>query len=143
MEAAVEATNIERMKLVITNYVSSFHFMMVTDKPFNPIIGETFQLKCGKSHYYAEQTSHHPPVTSYYVWNPNFTMWGTHGFKVSMGANSMTGNFTGENRVRFKDGTEYSFSYPDFFTDGIMFGRTYITFTSGMIIEDRVIYKNY
>ena len=36
-------------------------------KPFNPILGETFQSKVLDFHFYLEQTSHHPPVTNFYV----------------------------------------------------------------------------
>jgi hypothetical protein len=35
------------------------------DKSFNPVIGETFQSKIGNDNVYAEQISHHPPVTAF------------------------------------------------------------------------------
>ena len=37
-------------------------------KPFNPLLGETFEfIKPGKYAYLAEQVSHHPPITAYYI----------------------------------------------------------------------------
>jgi len=114
--------------------------MMVADKPFNPILGETFQLKSGNSVFYAEQTSHHPPITNFYIDNPKFKMWGYNGIEFSLGANSATGKLTGTFMIRYNDGAEYKFSYPNFYTEGIFFGKTYLTFTSSMIVEDLVNY---
>lgn len=34
------------------------------NKPFNPILGETFELKGKDYTYFAEQVSHHPPVSA-------------------------------------------------------------------------------
>lgn len=37
-------------------------------KPFNPLLGETYELiKPGKYKFLAEQVSHHPPINSYYM----------------------------------------------------------------------------
>lgn len=33
-------------------------------KPFNPILGETYELLTPEYRYFAEQVSHHPPVTA-------------------------------------------------------------------------------
>jgi hypothetical protein len=38
-------------------------------KPFNPILGETFQAFAGDYVIAAEQTSHHPPITHYEMWS--------------------------------------------------------------------------
>ena len=34
-------------------------------KPFNPILGETFELVNPKFRFFCEQVSHHPPITAY------------------------------------------------------------------------------
>lgn len=37
-------------------------------KPFNPLLGETYEYVVpGKYQYFAEQISHHPPVCAYYI----------------------------------------------------------------------------
>jgi hypothetical protein len=33
-------------------------------KPFNPLLGETFELLTPKFRYIAEQVSHHPPISA-------------------------------------------------------------------------------
>ena len=34
-------------------------------KPFNPLLGETFELVTHKYRFFAEQVSHHPPITAF------------------------------------------------------------------------------
>jgi hypothetical protein len=34
------------------------------EKPFNPILGETFQCRVDGCPVYAEQISHHPPIAA-------------------------------------------------------------------------------
>lgn len=50
-------------------------------KPYNPILGEVFRCKWihsdSKTHYLAEQVSHHPPISAAYASNPE------KGFSVS------------------------------------------------------------
>ena len=35
-------------------------------KPFNPILGETYELVTDEIEYLSEQVSHHPPITAIY-----------------------------------------------------------------------------
>ena len=40
--------------------------------PLNPILGETLQRELPDgTHFFAEQTSHHPPITNFYLEGPN------------------------------------------------------------------------
>jgi len=36
------------------------------DKPFNPVIGETFQASIAGGKFSAEQVSHHPPRSAFF-----------------------------------------------------------------------------
>ena len=36
-------------------------------KPFNPLLGETFELKTKKFRFLSEQVSHHPPISACYA----------------------------------------------------------------------------
>jgi hypothetical protein len=44
-------------------------------KPFNPLLGETFEYEEKDVKYISEQVSHHPPITAFYF-------EGKAGFKV-------------------------------------------------------------
>lgn len=64
-----------RMKLVVQWYLSSFYKKPKgLKKPYNPILGERFRCYWqhptgSKTFYIAEQVSHHPPVSAFYVTN--------------------------------------------------------------------------
>lgn len=58
---------LEKIKYSTVFAVSKFHLSGAQLKPFNPILGETFQCKILDSHFYMEQTSHHPPILNFYV----------------------------------------------------------------------------
>lgn len=47
------------------------------DKPFNPVIGETFQTTIAGGLYSAEQTSHHPPQSSFYYEGKGYQIYST------------------------------------------------------------------
>ncbi|CBZ50967.1 oxysterol-binding family protein, related [Neospora caninum Liverpool] len=47
-----------------------------TYKPFNPLLGETFEFTHRGYNFIAEQVGHHPPRTAYHVSNDRFLCWG-------------------------------------------------------------------
>lgn len=57
----------------LNNYLSD-NYSQGLKKPYNPILGETFRCYWGnpngtKTYFVAEQVSHHPPVSAFYVSN--------------------------------------------------------------------------
>ncbi|XP_030369837.1 oxysterol-binding protein-related protein 8 isoform X1 [Scaptodrosophila lebanonensis] len=64
-----------RMKYVVQWYLSSFYKKPKgLKKPYNPILGETFRCywehpNGSRTYYIAEQVSHHPPISAFYVTN--------------------------------------------------------------------------
>ena len=56
------------MKNVVTFCISGLYMLCKQMKPFNPIIGETYQgYWPDGSSIYCEHTSHHPPITNFFV----------------------------------------------------------------------------
>ena len=47
------------------------------DKPFNPVIGETYQANIADGQYSAEQTSHHPPQSSFLYLGKGYKIYAT------------------------------------------------------------------
>ena len=45
-------------------------------KPFNPVLGETYELCLPQFKFMSEQVSHHPPITAYCCHNENFETYG-------------------------------------------------------------------
>ncbi|XP_037946417.1 oxysterol-binding protein-related protein 8-like [Teleopsis dalmanni] len=64
-----------RMKMIVEWYLSGFYKKPKgLKKPYNPILGETFRCywehpNGSRTYYIAEQVSHHPPVSAFYVTN--------------------------------------------------------------------------
>lgn len=53
-----------RLKKVISFGMSNSPLYLNMEKPFNPILGETFQCWIDGCPGYAEQISHHPPIAA-------------------------------------------------------------------------------
>ncbi|XP_055375628.1 oxysterol-binding protein-related protein 8 isoform X4 [Condylostylus longicornis] len=73
--AVLEDDPFTRMKTVVQWYLSGFYKKPKgLKKPYNPILGETFRCfwehpNGSRTFYIAEQVSHHPPVSAFYVTN--------------------------------------------------------------------------
>lgn len=74
-KAVTEDDPFTRMKTVVKWYLSGFYKKPKgLKKPYNPILGETFRCyweheNGSRTYYLAEQVSHHPPISAFYVTN--------------------------------------------------------------------------
>lgn len=66
--AGEKTDKLERLKYTTCFAITRFILSGAQLKPFNPILGETFQCKFKDSFYYAEQTCHHPPILNFFVY---------------------------------------------------------------------------
>ena len=129
---------IERLKWVTTYFVSSFHFCVSQIKPFNPIIGETFQCKIGTLEIYIEQTVNHPITHNFYIKEDNgfYTMYGYSITDASVNVNSVTGTRLGNFFIKFKDGTLFQIRVPSIIIMGITMGDRLYNFINNCLVED-------
>jgi hypothetical protein len=96
------------MKFVITYMLSINILELRSEKPFNPILGETFQGYLGKTPICYEQISHHPPISAYYMKNEDFEMYGNLVSFAELGLNSGVGGNLGIINIKFsKSGAHY------------------------------------
>jgi len=110
--------------------------MLLMGKPFNPILGETFQMKAKNTMYYVEQTSHHPPINNFYIVNPNFKIYGDlrmDFFAIPTKANVKLG---GSYMLEYKNGAKYKITIPGLETQGLIVGTRYMNFVGKLKIED-------
>jgi len=63
-KAAQSESSLDRLALIAAFNCALYSTAIRTRKPFNPILGETFEIvqKDDKFRYIAEQVSHHPPI---------------------------------------------------------------------------------
>ena len=70
------------------------------EKPFNPILGETYQGLIDGCPVYGEQISHHPPISSLFMEGRGYKIYGSFEAKVEMGVNSASGINEGFNNIK-------------------------------------------
>lgn len=77
----LEKASLENDSLIRMAYVSAFMMSRfctaVTrlQKPFNPLLGETYELVTNKFRLITEQVSHHPPITAYHVESSSYEVF--------------------------------------------------------------------
>jgi hypothetical protein len=79
-DAAGTADPYERLARIAAYSVSTYSATIGrTGKPFNPLLGETFQFYDERTgfHFLAEQVSHHPPISAFHCRSRHFTSWGS------------------------------------------------------------------
>jgi len=107
-------------------------------KPFNPILGETFQAKVLDSLFYLEQTSHHPPILNFYVLGNKYKIYGYNESEASTGANSVVLPYKGSFYVEYADGTKHYITFPAITLTGTVVGNRELIFKGKVQIVDMI-----
>nr|ACS29270.1 obp1 [Meyerozyma guilliermondii] len=133
IEADNTDDNIQRFLLVLKWYMSCWHIApKAVKKPLNPVLGEIFscywdELPGGSTAYYlSEQTSHHPPESSYFYIIPE------HKIRVD-GVLIPRSKFLGNSSAAMMEGIarltlgnrneQYTLAQPNAYCRGILFGK--------------------
>lgn len=141
----------ERFLLVVEWYMSCWHIApKAVKKPLNPILGEYFtcywDLSDGSQAYYiAEQTSHHPPKSSYFYIIPehNIRIDGLVAPKSRFLGNSTAAMMEGLTKLTFMDIIDkktgkpevFTLSQPNMYARGILFGGLKFELGDHLIIK--------
>uniref|UniRef100_A0A4W4ETJ9 Oxysterol-binding protein n=1 Tax=Electrophorus electricus TaxID=8005 RepID=A0A4W4ETJ9_ELEEL len=144
-QAVTEESPYCRMKQVLRWYLSGFYKKPKgLKKPYNPILGETF--RCCWLHpqtdsctfYIAEQVSHHPPVSAFYISNKKdgFCIGGSILAKSKFYGNSLSAILDGKARLLFltRD-EEYVITMPYAHCKGILYGTMTLELGGNITIE--------
>jgi hypothetical protein len=78
-------------------------YIQEMSKPFNSVLGETYQGFINGCPVYAEQISHHPPITSFFMKGRDYYIYGSLEPTVSFGMNKIVGSNKGFVSVAFSD----------------------------------------
>ena len=108
---------VERLKQVAGFIVATLHTTLLQEKPFNPVLGETFQAQIGSYAVVLEQVAHHPPISAIYLNAPKFYIYGSHELWAKTSPNSCRSGKSGRAhiRIRDKEDTHISFNWPNAF----------------------------
>lgn len=91
----------ERVKYATLLAISVGTLGISLQKPFNPILGETIQLRIDGCPIYLEQISHHPPIGAYYFQGRSYRIHGQIEPRISFGLNNIKGFSSRPNYLEF------------------------------------------
>lgn len=109
------------------------------EKPFNPILGETYQGRLGSLSVSIQQISHHPPISSFFISNSAIEVWGNVEIVIDFGINTVDSYLSHWVHTRVKKtGSEYFIKLPDIEFGGLLYGeRNYRVTNRGFIFEKK------
>ncbi|XP_055631567.1 oxysterol-binding protein-related protein 2 isoform X2 [Toxorhynchites rutilus septentrionalis] len=126
--ASEQPDPIERLK-----HVSAFAVSALASnwerlgKPFNPLLGETYELMRPEFRIICEQVSHHPPISAFHADSDSFTFHGTIHPKLKFWGKSVEIQPKGIVTVEFpKLGEAYSWSNVNCCVHNIIVGKLWI-----------------
>jgi hypothetical protein len=137
-KAAFCIDKLERIKWVTTYLISCLHMSVIQIKPFNPIIGETFQCRVGSIDIYIEQTVNHPITSNVYCKDiyGNFTMYGYLITDATLAINILYSTRLGKFYIKFKDGTLFQVRLPPIFLKGLSLGDRLYNYYNKSLVQD-------
>ncbi|XP_010553050.1 PREDICTED: oxysterol-binding protein-related protein 3A [Tarenaya hassleriana] len=118
--------------------ISVYYAYQRTWKPFNPILGETYEMtNHGGISFISEQVSHHPPMSAGHAENEHFAYDVTSKLKTKFLGNSIDVYPVGRTRVTLKrDGVVLDLVPPPTKVHNLIFGRTWVDSPGEMIMTN-------
>ncbi|KAI9034314.1 hypothetical protein DFJ74DRAFT_648862 [Hyaloraphidium curvatum] len=147
LQLAVEARDpVSRFLGVVRYFLAGWHIKPKgVRKPYNPVLGEIFRCRWDlddgtQGYYVAEQTSHHPPMSSFYYAQPanHIQIQGELSPRSKFLGNSAATIMQGGSTISFPgkwDGEEYEISMPNVYARGILFGTMYLELGDQVVIR--------
>jgi hypothetical protein len=138
LEKGAQCTDaLEQFRHAVAFHISTLFLDINPEKPFNPILGETFQAIIGGDPIYVEQVSHHPPVCAYQMVGKNYNIHGLREFTASISSNSVKSRYYGYPAITFKNtGNCIQCQNPIGLMSGTSFGKRTYQYTGMFYIFD-------
>ncbi|KNC82798.1 hypothetical protein SARC_04931 [Sphaeroforma arctica JP610] len=101
-------------------------------KPFNPLLGETYELVLGSNRLVCEQVSHHPPISAIHAEGETYEIHGWSDVKTKFWGKSMEVLQRGGQHLRFKSpdstvpGHHYSWNKVTTSVNNIIIGKLWL-----------------
>ncbi|EFJ40057.1 oxysterol binding protein [Volvox carteri f. nagariensis] len=135
--ADTTADEFDRFAWVAAYCVSPFGAAERAWKPFNPILGETFELAVGDNvRYLAEQVSHHPPICAAHAENGHFRYDLVSAPTTRFLGNSLEVYPYGRTRISLvRSGEVFTLVPPNAMVHNIVIGRTWVDAYGPMTIN--------
>ena len=137
---------LEAFKYVISYSLSAMYLSSGQMKPFNPMLGETFQGEFSDgTKIFLEHSSHVPCVSNYYINDIDnlYKFYGFYDISIEGMVKMVLTNYVtcvqkGKNNVDLKNsGQQISFQYPKLTLGGMIYGKRYVLWDGHMKYEDK------
>jgi hypothetical protein len=137
LEPASRLTDyMEKFKQTVVFFFISLHTNINQEKPFNSLLGETYQGLIGNIPIYAEQVSVEPNVGFFYMKGKKYHVEGTFDVHASLGANSCEAVQKGYTKIKYDDGTEIIACFPSAYVSGTVIGARTFNFMKKLTVCD-------
>ena len=130
---------LERLKWVTVHLISFLHLTTTQVKPFNPLIGETFQCRIGNLRLYLEHTVNHPITANFYGIDDDRTyeMFGYQITDASVTPTTCMASRLGLYYIRYiKDNTLFRVRIPDALVRGTTIGDRMFSYENKCLVLD-------
>jgi hypothetical protein len=139
--ASMTPDPLERFKYAVVSTMACFHKSSHFLKPMNPVLGETYEMLWEDgSKIYLEQSSHHPPISHFYMIGPknNYKYHGHCNFGAGAGFNSVKVNNKGKRMIEFPDGGKIHFTFCNEIYNNSFFGTIRQESIGDIVFKDLV-----
>jgi len=109
-KAADETDEFMRLAYIAAFFISAHSNNIRLLKPFNPLLGETFEYVQEGEHpfqFIAEQVSHHPPIAATHTHNSKWELWDEKRVSSKFGGNSLSMDVLGTFHLVLKTTDEH------------------------------------
>ena len=122
--AANEANPLRRLAYVAIFTAAQYNGLLGRKlKPFNPLLGETFEYVTSRYRFFSEQVSHHPPVSACHAESPDYELFFHTNVKTRFWGKSLEFKPLGKAHVLLKRQNEhYIIDRPSTSAQNIIFG---------------------
>ena len=118
--------------------ISQLYLTVLRIKPFNPLLGETYQIKIANLNCYFEQTNINPPTTNFYCYDSDniYKIYGYITISTKAGINNIKVIKYGNIYIDFIKGNKYQIYYPSYYIGGITLGKRSFNIMNSALILD-------
>lgn len=126
--AVAEKDPVKRTAFVAIFLISQYtEVYLRTRKPFNPLLGETYEVVTPDFRFVAEQVSHHPPVSAFFFDGPGYQMSGDTVVNSFFKGTSLEFRAVGLHHVILTETNEQLlFKRPDNSANNLLMGNLYV-----------------
>ncbi|RLN63187.1 hypothetical protein BBJ28_00009738 [Nothophytophthora sp. Chile5] len=133
------ADPLSRLKLVMAFVAGGLHFCVGQLKPFNPILGETYEATYPDgTQIFMEHVGHHPVTSAFSVMGPKglYQLSGMLEFEAVTSRNSIVNRQVGTVAITFQDGAVVTYTMPEIKMSGLLFGDRVVEIVGSSRFED-------